>query len=185
MSAWPTPVRAAQDNNELGLAIITVSAFTIGVLDLSDIATAASSARRYNAHHGLSLVPTIDPIERRLGFQLQIALRGSAPTPAWSAGYRPFQESAHWRSPATATAWSLAATTILVGLGILMASVNGWNTNQNTLGLGIATVGLGVLVGPSTGQWYAGQSGRGWTTLAIRVVASLVGFAALTQLNFD
>lgn len=84
--------------------------------------------------------------------------------PAWSVLEDPGPKGPP--SPTTARNASIAATTIpLVVGGVLAASGHD--------GVGGTIMGYGVYLGPAAGWWYADHNARGWAGIGTRVVITL------------
>ncbi len=75
-------------------------------------------------------------------------------------------------SPAAA-GWIAAMSTLVpVGIGFTMTSLVEENRDEDgALVAGLALVGLGAVVGPSAGHFYAGEAGRGLATTGLRLLA--------------
>jgi hypothetical protein len=80
------------------------------------------------------------------------------------------------KSPARAIGHSLSGTVLPLAAGIGMSEKHG--------GAGATLALTGFLVGPSLGHFYAGQTRRAFTGIAIRS-ASLAGFVAGLALSVD
>ena len=134
---------------------------------LIDIATASGSARQYNSTH-LSVAPTYDPQRQAFGFAASLSF-GRARSVAPRAIARRVQAPPPPRkSPATATSLSFGFTAIPIAIAFAMKSE------------GSAYPFLaGAIVGPSVGHLYAGQTGRGLATIALRAGATVVGISAI------
>jgi hypothetical protein len=134
-----------------------VSAAAVTGLAVFDIATAPSSARRYNRRH-MVFVPHVDPRHRSYGLSVSLSFGRSPPG---GAGF----VAPTWKSPGTALALSLGSTAgpMLAGVGLS----NGY------LFLG------GLVIGPSVGHFYAGQLGRGFATVGLRGIGTVVGLYSL------
>jgi hypothetical protein len=131
-----------------------VSAAVVTGLAVWDIASTPRSVRRYNERH-VSLAPMVDVRQRRYGLSLAVPIgrRRAAAAP---------------RSAALGVLLGVGATGVPVGTGLLIAGEPG------------AWVFLsGVVVGPSVGQLYAGQTGRAVGTIALRAAGSAVGISSL------
>ena len=179
------PLRA-QEND--GLAAVGVSVSVLGILGTGayDILTARSSVRRYN-EQALSLAPWFDLDEQRYGLSLSLAVGGpSAPAqPGAASSLQTGLSTQNAKSPGAGTLWSLGATLVPAGIGIVTATAGGWNDNHTTLGIAIAAIGSGLLFGPSAGHWYAERNGRAWTTTGLRAGLLVLGLVALSGLEFD
>lgn len=139
-----------------------VSAAVVTGLAVWDIASTPQSVRRYNERH-VSVAPAVNVREHRYGVSVSLPLgRKRAPALARSSG------NSGPRSAATGVLLGLGATGGPIGVGLLMGSDAG------------AWVFLsGVVVGPSTGQFYAGQNARAVGTIALRAAGSAVGISSL------
>jgi len=81
------------------------------------------------------------------------------------------------KSEQAAFTLSLASTVLPVALGGVMMAVGDTDSGVGTAGSLIA--GLGLYLGPATGYWYGGASGRGWRGFGIRFGTAMVAGAAL------
>lgn len=81
------------------------------------------------------------------------------------------------KSEKTALTLSLATTVLPVALGGVMMALGDAESGVSTAGSLIA--GLGLYLGPATGYWYGGASGRGWKGFGIRFGTALAAGVAL------
>jgi len=147
---------------DCGGGTFLVSSVAVTGLAIFDIATAPASARRYNARQ-VAIAPVVNLRDGSYGLSVSLPLgrQRRIPLP---------QAPARRKSPSTALLLSLGSTTVPMGSGVLMSTSAG------------AWVFLsGIVVGPSVGHFYAGQTARGLGTAALRAggaalaISSLVG----------
>jgi len=84
-------------------------------------------------------------------------------------------------SESAALGRSLWGTIVPIGVGwAILASSNGPDQNGATAAVGGLSFTGGLVVGPSLGYFYAGQSGRAWRGIGLRVLGlgTLIGAAA-------
>ncbi len=179
MLVRPAPARAQEDDDRVAAGVVYGSIGGILASGLIDIVTAPASARRYNRQ--LAVAPLIQPRTGRYGLGVSIPFGGG--TPARPARVRrrsrPYAvQDAAPRSPGRAALASVGATLLpTVFGGIVGLTID--------TGVGIGLLSLGWILGPSAGHWYAEQAGRGWLTVGIRTGLYVLGFVALTQVEFD
>ena len=146
--------------------IFLVSAGVVTASAIYDIASAPASARRYNRAH-LSIAPLLDPRRGSYGFSASWSFgRASKVAPR----SRPVAVPAT-KSPTTAFVLSFASTAVPVAVGAVVGNAGtdaGWYV---FLG--------GIVIGPSVGHFYVGETGRGLATTAIRGAGTVVGLYAL------
>jgi hypothetical protein len=150
--------RLAQDCSGAGFL---ASAVVVSGSALYDIATAPSSARRYNQRH-LSIAPLVDPRHGSFGVSA-----------SWSFGRASRPSGGHVaapprKSPTAAFVLSLASTA-----GPMLAGAAMGNDAGAELVLG------GLIIGPSIGHLYAGQVGRGLGTIGLRGLGTVVGLYSI------
>ena len=140
-----------------------VSAAVVTSLAVWDIASTPRSVRRYNERH-VTVAPAVNVREHRYGVSLVVPLgRRRAPPVAERRA-----AAAGPRSAATGVLLGIGATGVPIGTGLLMgADAGGWVFLS------------GVVVGPSVGQVYAGQTARAAGTIALRAAGSAVGISSL------
>jgi hypothetical protein len=140
-----------------------VSAVVVTSLAVWDIASTPRSVRRYNERH-MTVAPTVNMREHRYGVSLAMPLGRRRSPPMTGRG----AAAAGPRSAATGVLLGVGATGVPIGAGLLMGADAG------------AWVFLsGVVVGPSVGQFYAGQTARAAGTIALRAAGSAVGISSL------
>jgi hypothetical protein len=159
-----TPARA-QDCS--GMTFYAASTVVLASA-LIDISTAAGSARKYNSTH-LSVAPTYDPHRGALGFAARLSFGRSRPGPApRTVATRVQAPPPPRKSPTTASSLSFGFTAIPIAIAFAMKSE------------GSAYPFLaGAIVGPSVGHLYAGQTGRGLATVALRTGAAVIGISSI------
>ncbi|HEY6059064.1 MAG TPA: hypothetical protein VIV10_00630 [Gemmatimonadales bacterium] len=139
-----------------------LSAAVVTGLAVWDIASTPRSVRRYNERH-VTVEPAVNLREHRYGVTVAVPLgRRRAPPVAER------RTAAGPKSAATGVLLGVGATGVPIGTGLLMGADAG------------AWVFLsGVVVGPSVGQFYAGQTARAAGTIALRAAGSAVGISSL------
>ncbi len=93
----------------------------------------------------------------------------------------PARAQAQRASESAALGRSLWGTIVPIGVGwAILASSNGPDQNGATAAVGGLSFTGGLVVGPSLGYFYAGQSGRAWRGIGLRVLGlgTLIGAAA-------
>lgn len=141
------------------------SAAAVTGLAVWDIAATPVSVRRYNERH-VSVTPAVNLREHRYGFRAALPLGRARGRSLVAAPVR--QSASGPRSPTTGVLLGLGATAVPVGAGLMIGQDAG------------AWVFLsGVVVGPSVGQLYAGQTARAVGTAALRAAVSAVGISSL------
>ena len=158
--AGAVPVRGmAQDCS--GTTFL-LSAAVVTSLAVWDIASTPRSVRRYNERH-VTVAPAVDVRQHRYGVSLVVPLgrRRAPPVAERRAAAGP-------KSATTGVLLGVGATGVPIGTGLLMGADAG------------AWVFLsGIVVGPSVGQFYAGQTARAAGTIALRAAGSAVGISSL------
>ena len=149
-------------------AVFLVSSAVVVGSAAVDIATAPASARRYNRRR-VTLAPVVDRRQGRYGVALSWSYR-RAPVPLPSRVFPEmnFQASRAPKSPGTALLLSLVSTGGPMLLGVAL---------ENNAQFWVFMSGL--VFGPSVGQLYAGQVGRGLGTIALRGLGSAAGIASI------
>jgi hypothetical protein len=87
------------------------------------------------------------------------------------------REIAGMKSESTATLLSFVGTAIPITLGFVLSNSDG---GDSTAGLLLFTYGM--YLGPATGYWYAGASGRAWEGVGTRVGITLAGTLAMAAI---
>ena len=140
-----------------------VSAAVVTGLAAWDIASTPRSVRRYNERH-VTVVPAVNVRQHRYGVSLVVPLGRRRAPPVAGRRVGP----AGPKSATTGVLLGVGATGVPIGTGLLMGADAG------------AWVFLsGVVVGPSVGQFYAGQTARAAGTIALRAAGSAVGISSL------
>ena len=149
------PQAAAQDCS--GVTFLASTAAVTG-LAIWDIATAPAAVRHYNERQ-VAIAPIVNLRDGSYGLSVSVPF-GRRPQPLQSPRPR--------KSPTTGLLLSLGSTTVPMGLGVLGG------------GSGGAWVFLGgLVVGPSVGHLYAGETARGLGTMGLRAASAAVGIASL------
>ncbi|MCH7754565.1 hypothetical protein IH970_05525 [candidate division KSB1 bacterium] len=92
----------------------------------------------------------------------------------------PKQSEKHRKSPTTALLWSLGATLIPTAAGIGFAQ----NPPTGAAILAAILISSGVIIGPSTGHWYAKQKKRAVVTAGLRLGLGILTVVLLSRISF-
>jgi hypothetical protein len=165
----------AQDCSGAGFLASTVAVTGLAVFD---IATAPASVHRYNEQR-VSIAPYVYPRDRSYGLSVSwfyrkstpVRLQPMRPLPGGSGDSVPSR-----KSPSKGFALSLLST--IAPMAVAVATGNGTGPIPPILIL------AGLEVGPSVGHFYAGQVGRGLTTVALRGIGTAVGIASIASCKF-
>ncbi len=161
---------------------LVIGTVAFAALLVYDIATAPSSATRYNE----GLIGMYPLIENRKYVESTVKTFGQARF-SRSALIKDFLQPIFYhsnqlkkkeKSPTTALYWSLAATVIPTAIGISFLTSE---SEQHSIGVsGVLLTTAGALIGPSAGHFYSKRVGRGLLTVVLRI-----GFAALALYSID
>lgn len=165
----PTPAYAQHE-------VLYASTLGLSGTALLDIFTAPVSAARYNKKHG-HLSPAMTLRDGSLRLATRFSFNRARPIGAgFVLGNTPSEKR---KSGIGAFLLSASAT---VG-PMLLGAVVGESRNGEVVGILLFTGGL--VVGPSVGHWYAGQTIRGWVTVGLRGVFLALFLAEIDDFSFS